>query len=151
MRVAVVDGFHGRTEGPARLSHSCRPAYAKHLASFRGADDLVFVPVNDIAALERTFADAAGEGAFIEAVFVEPVMGEGVPGLAMTRGSTTRFARPPPRQARCSSLTRSRPRCAPRVASRLWTTRASSHVRRRTSRRPRRRSTRVSFRCRSLR
>ena len=85
VRVAIVDGFHGRTEGPARLSHSCRPAYAKHLASFRAADDLVFVPVNDIPALTRTFADAERDGIFVEAVFVEPVMGEGVPGLAMTR------------------------------------------------------------------
>ena len=37
-RLAVMEGFHGRTEGPARLSHSCRPAYDKHLASFCGND-----------------------------------------------------------------------------------------------------------------
>jgi acetylornithine/succinyldiaminopimelate/putrescine aminotransferase len=82
-RLAIVDGFHGRTEGPARLSHSCREAYAKHLASYRGPDDLVFVPVNDTPALERAFAEAERDGVFFEAAFVEPVMGEGVPGLAM--------------------------------------------------------------------
>jgi acetylornithine/succinyldiaminopimelate/putrescine aminotransferase len=85
-RLAIADGFHGRTEGPARLSHSCRPAYARHLASFRGPDHLVFVPINDIATLERTFAEAERDGVFFEAVFVEPVMGEGVPGLAMSPG-----------------------------------------------------------------
>jgi acetylornithine/succinyldiaminopimelate/putrescine aminotransferase len=84
-RVAVADGFHGRTEGPARLSHSCRPAYARHLASFRDHDHLVFVPINDVAALTRAFEQAERRGVFIESVFVEPVMGEGVPGLALTR------------------------------------------------------------------
>jgi acetylornithine/succinyldiaminopimelate/putrescine aminotransferase len=83
-RLAITDGFHGRTEGPARLSQSCRPAYARHLASFRGTDDLVFVPINDLTALWRAFEDAEREGTWFEAAFVEPVMGEGVPGLAMT-------------------------------------------------------------------
>jgi len=83
-RLAVVDGFHGRTEGPARLSESCRTGYTKHLASYRGPDDLVFAPLNDVPALARIFADADRDGVYFEAMFVEPVMGEGVPGLAMT-------------------------------------------------------------------
>jgi len=84
LRLAIVDGFHGRTEGPARLSQSCRPAYTKHLASFRGTDDLVFIPINDLTTLWRTFEEIDRKGSFVEAAFVEPVMGEGVPGLAMT-------------------------------------------------------------------
>jgi acetylornithine/succinyldiaminopimelate/putrescine aminotransferase len=84
MRLALVDGFHGRTEGPARLSHSCRPAYTRHLASFDGPDGVVFVPMNDEPALERAFSEALDRGVFFEAAFVEPVMGEGVPGLAMS-------------------------------------------------------------------
>jgi len=84
MRLAILDGFHGRTEGPARLSQSCRPAYARHLASFRGTDNLLFVPINDVPTLRRAFEEADRNGTFFEAVFVEPVMGEGVPGLAMT-------------------------------------------------------------------
>jgi acetylornithine/succinyldiaminopimelate/putrescine aminotransferase len=83
-RLAIVDSFHGRTEGPARLSDSCRPAYAQHLASFREPDALMFIPLNDEAALRQAFADAERDGVFFEAMFVEPVMGEGVPGLAMT-------------------------------------------------------------------
>ncbi len=85
MRLAIAEGFHGRTEGPARLSHSCRALYAKHLASFRDPDNLIFVPINDLAALRRTFAEAEKDGVFFEAFFVEPVMGEGIPGLALTR------------------------------------------------------------------
>jgi acetylornithine/succinyldiaminopimelate/putrescine aminotransferase len=84
MRLAIIDSFHGRTEGPARLSHSCRPAYAENLASFRDRDSLVFIPVNDIPVLEQTFAEAGRDHVFFEAMFVEPVMGEGVAGLAMT-------------------------------------------------------------------
>jgi acetylornithine/succinyldiaminopimelate/putrescine aminotransferase len=84
LRLAITDGFHGRTEGPARLSQSCRPAYVKHLASFRGTDNLVFIPINDLAMLWRTFAEVDRAGFWFEAAFVEPVMGEGVPGLAMT-------------------------------------------------------------------
>ncbi|MDP2866519.1 MAG: aminotransferase class III-fold pyridoxal phosphate-dependent enzyme, partial [Elusimicrobiota bacterium] len=85
MRLAVVEGFHGRTEGPARTSHSCRASYVKHLASYRDADNLLFVPINDLAALRRTFADAEKNGIFFEAFFVEPVMGEGIPGLGLAR------------------------------------------------------------------
>lgn len=85
MRLAIIEGFHGRTEGPARLSHSCRSLYAKHLASFREPDNLKFVPLNDLAALRRIFAEAEKNGVFFEAFYVEPVMGEGIPGLALTR------------------------------------------------------------------
>lgn len=85
MRLAVIEGFHGRTEGPARTSHSCRALYKKHLASYRDADNLLFVPINDLAALRGAFADAEKNGVFFEAFFVEPVMGEGIPGLALTR------------------------------------------------------------------
>jgi acetylornithine/succinyldiaminopimelate/putrescine aminotransferase len=83
-RLAIVEGFHGRTEGPARLSQSCRADYNKHLASYRAADELVFVPVNDTVALDRAFTEAEGNGVFFESAFVEPVMGEGVPGLALS-------------------------------------------------------------------
>lgn len=84
-RLAIVESFHGRTEGPARLSHSCRKAYTTHLASFRDPDSLMFVPINDVAALRKAFEDAEKSGVFFETFFVEPVMGEGVPGLALDR------------------------------------------------------------------
>lgn len=84
-RLAAIESFHGRTEGPARLSHSTRKAYAAHLASFRNAQDVVFLPFNDVEALRRAFSVADEEGVFYEAIFLEPVMGEGIPGLAMSR------------------------------------------------------------------
>jgi acetylornithine/succinyldiaminopimelate/putrescine aminotransferase len=84
--LGIERAFHGRTDRPARFSHSTRPAYSRHLASFRDAgDDLWILPANDIEALEAAFARADREGVFIEAMFLEPVQGEGSPGKAMTR------------------------------------------------------------------
>ncbi len=83
--LALRGGFHGRTDRPAGFSDSTRDAYMKHLASFRGRDDLLTVAPNDIGALRRAFARAERERWFIEALLMEPVMGEGNPGLAIER------------------------------------------------------------------
>lgn len=42
------------------------------------------MPINDVAALEAAFADAAAEGRWFEAFYFEPVQGEGNPGVAVT-------------------------------------------------------------------
>lgn len=84
-KLAVIEGFHGRTEGPARLSHSTRSMYLKHLASFRNPDRINYIPINDLDALRHAFAQAERDSIFYEAIFLEPVMGEGIPGLAVTR------------------------------------------------------------------
>ena len=81
--LTLAGSFHGRTERPARFSDSTRAKYREHLASFRESDYLLTVKPNDIEALEKVFADAAADGVFIEAFFMEPVMGEGNPGLAI--------------------------------------------------------------------
>jgi acetylornithine/succinyldiaminopimelate/putrescine aminotransferase len=82
-RLSLAGGFHGRTDRPARYSHSTRSAYVKHLASFRNDASLVTVEPNDIRALERIFERADAENVFFEAVFMEPVMGEGNPGASL--------------------------------------------------------------------
>ncbi len=81
--LTLAGSFHGRTERPARFSDSTRAKYREHLASFRPRGYLLTVEPNDIEALEAAFADAEVEGVFIEAFFMEPVMGEGNPGLAI--------------------------------------------------------------------
>lgn len=85
IRLAAIEGFHGRTEGPAQLSHSTRKIYVDHLASYSKPDNLSFIPYNDVKALTKAFETAEREGKYIEAFFVEPVMGEGIPGLALER------------------------------------------------------------------
>ena len=83
-RVAVKGAFHGRTDKPALYSDSSRRTYMQHLASYRHEDTLITVAPYDVAQLEAVFADADRHGWFIEAMFLEPVMGEGDPGRAVT-------------------------------------------------------------------
>jgi 4-aminobutyrate aminotransferase-like enzyme len=73
--------FHGRTDRPAQFSDSCAETYKKHLASYRNTDYLLTVEPNNIEELEAVFQHAESNGVFIEAFFMEPVMGEGNPGM----------------------------------------------------------------------
>ncbi len=83
--VAMEGGFHGRTDRPAQVSHSTRKAYRGNLASFQNRNNLLAVPPNNIEALHAAFAEADAKGLFVEAVFIEPVMGEGRPGHPLER------------------------------------------------------------------
>lgn len=82
-KLSLAGGFHGRTGRPAQFSDSCVGSYAKHLATFR-TQDLITVAPNDVAGLEAIYERADAEGFFIEAFFMEPVMGEGNPGASIT-------------------------------------------------------------------
>ncbi len=83
--IALSGGFHGRTDRPAHYSDSTRPVYLKHLASFQGDDTLITVEPNNIEQLQQRFSQAIADGYFIESMFIEPVMGEGNPGQAISR------------------------------------------------------------------
>ena len=82
--LTLKGSFHGRTDRPARFSDSTLSNYAEHLASFASSDYLLTVAPNDIGALEAVFAAADKDNVFIEAFLMEPVMGEGNPGQAIT-------------------------------------------------------------------
>lgn len=82
--LSIKDAFHGRTDRPARFSDSSRKTYSKYLASFRDMDNLLTVEPNNIDQLEQVFEHADKNELFIEAFFLEPVMGEGNPGQAVT-------------------------------------------------------------------
>ncbi|MCF6227038.1 MAG: aminotransferase class III-fold pyridoxal phosphate-dependent enzyme, partial [Xanthomonadales bacterium] len=83
-KLGLSGAFHGRTDRPAQFSDSSRPNYIKHLASFRDNDSLITVEPNNIQQLEQVFEWAESNDVFIEAFFMEPVMGEGNPGIAIT-------------------------------------------------------------------
>ena len=83
-RLAVKGSFHGRTERPAVYSDSSRKPYVQHLASFRDEHSLITVEPYKAEQLRQIFADADRNGWFIEAMFLEPVMGEGDPGRSVT-------------------------------------------------------------------
>jgi len=53
-KLSLKGGFHGRTGRPAQWSDSTRGSYNKHLATFRGAEDLITVEPNDVATLEHS-------------------------------------------------------------------------------------------------
>ncbi len=82
--LSLKGSFHGRTQRPARFSDSTRKTYGKYLASFRDHDDLLTVKPNCICDLRAVFAEAEANNIYIEAFFMEPVMGEGDPGMAIT-------------------------------------------------------------------
>ena len=81
--LTLKGSFHGRTDRPARYSDSTIKNYEKHLASYRDSNYLITVEPNNVEELESAFARADDENIFIEALFIEPVMGEGNPGLAI--------------------------------------------------------------------
>ncbi len=82
--ITLEGSFHGRTDRPARYSDSTLGNYQKHLASYRDSEYLLTVEPNNIASIEAAFDQADRDGIFIEAFFMEPVMGEGNPGRSMT-------------------------------------------------------------------
>ena len=82
--LGLKSAFHGRTDRPARFSDSTREVYCKNLASFRDFDNLLTVEPNNIQQLEQVYSYADNNNLFIEAFFLEPVMGEGSPGLSVT-------------------------------------------------------------------
>jgi acetylornithine/succinyldiaminopimelate/putrescine aminotransferase len=82
-RLSLSGSFHGRTDRPARFSDSTRKTYARHLASFRDEDTLVTVEPNNLEHLRQVFDWADKNRVFIEAMYMEPVMGEGNPGMAI--------------------------------------------------------------------
>ncbi|MDI1251985.1 aminotransferase class III-fold pyridoxal phosphate-dependent enzyme [Thermomonas sp.] len=82
-RVVVKGSFHGRTDKPALYSDSSRKSYIANLASYRDENSVITVPPYDADALRKVFADADANGWFIEAMFLEPVMGEGDPGRSV--------------------------------------------------------------------
>ncbi|MBT4065673.1 MAG: aminotransferase class III-fold pyridoxal phosphate-dependent enzyme [Euryarchaeota archaeon] len=83
--LAIERAFHGRTDRPAQISHSCMGSYDNNLKTFSERDNLVLVPSNDIAALRAAFKDADTNGYFIESMAIEPVQGEGNPGQCIDR------------------------------------------------------------------
>ena len=54
--LAIERAFHGRTDRPAQISHSCKDGYDKNLNTFQGRENLALIPANDIAALQAAFA-----------------------------------------------------------------------------------------------
>ncbi len=83
--MALEGAFHGRTDRPAQYSDSSLGGYRKNCASFQKRDNLITIPINDVDALKAAFAQVDEDNIFIESLFMEPVMGEGNPGMGISR------------------------------------------------------------------
>jgi len=84
MYLSVKGSFHGRTDPPAQVSSSSIDVYKETLASFRDRRNLVTIEPNNMMELANVFLWAEKEGIYFQAMFLEPVMGEGNPGRAVT-------------------------------------------------------------------
>ena len=83
--LSFAGGFHGRTDKPAHASDSSMGKYVSKLASFRDHNNLITVEPNNVEQLVEVFAEAEKKGYFIEMALFEPCMGEGNPGVGITR------------------------------------------------------------------
>jgi acetylornithine/succinyldiaminopimelate/putrescine aminotransferase len=83
MYLSMKGGFHGRTDKPAQISNSSRKKYDV-LASFRHLENNYTIEPNNTQALTEVFQWAEKNNVFFESMFMEPVMGEGDPGKAIT-------------------------------------------------------------------
>lgn len=83
MYLSMKGGFHGRTDKPAQISNSTWKKY-QILASFRNLHNNHTIEPNNLQALTDAFDWAQKNNVYFESMFMEPVMGEGDPGKAIT-------------------------------------------------------------------
>ena len=83
--IAIEKAFQGRTDRPAQISHSCKDGYDRNLKTFQNRENLKLIPANNIEALKKAFEQADADGVFIELLAIEPVQGEGAPGVCIDR------------------------------------------------------------------
>merc|ERR1719473_1107698 len=85
----VIEGsFHGRTLSAAFLTDTTKDTYkdrkAYMLTSMQDLNYALVCPPNDIETLRYWFKRCEDENCYIQAVYLEGVMGEGNPGEALT-------------------------------------------------------------------
>lgn len=88
--LVVKGSFHGRTLSAALITDTTRDAYSREkallinkLQASDGLNYVLTVEPNDVEGLHYWFKRCEDEGCFIQAVFLEGVMGEGNPGVSV--------------------------------------------------------------------
>ncbi len=76
--------FHGRTRRPAEISDSTQTKYQQAFVKNRQLYNVTTVSINDVEALKTVFAEANEQNKPFMAMFMEPIQGEGKPGVAIT-------------------------------------------------------------------
>ena len=82
--IVLKNGFHGRTSNAALFSNSCKKSYDMKLKSFSYHNMTETIDINDIASFNSKFTSLIDNQYIIDAIIMEPVMGEGNPGIQLT-------------------------------------------------------------------
>ena len=81
--IVLKNSFHGRTSDAAKLSNSTLPTYQTYLESYQSNKNIKTVEINNTAQFQKIFKKTMKKN-WINSVFMEPVMGEGNPGIPVS-------------------------------------------------------------------
>tara|TARA_Y100000992_G_C21274369_1_gene499023 strand:- start:1461 stop:2831 length:1371 start_codon:yes stop_codon:yes gene_type:complete len=81
--IVLKDSFHGRTSHASLFSDSCANVYKNTLKSFQYHKIVETVEINNVVELKNKINDILNNGFELDAIIMEPVMGEGRPGIAL--------------------------------------------------------------------
>lgn len=81
--IVLKDSFHGRTSHASLFSDSCSSVYKKTLKSFAHHNMVEKVEINNVSELKNKISGILNEGFVLDAIIMEPVMGEGRPGIPL--------------------------------------------------------------------
>lgn len=81
--IVLKDSFHGRTSHASLFSDSCSNVYKNTLKSFQYHKIVETVEINNVVELKNKINKILNNGFELDAIIMEPVMGEGRPGIAL--------------------------------------------------------------------
>ena len=81
--IVLKDSFHGRTSHASLFSDSCSNVYKNTLKSFQYHKIVETVEINNVIELKNKINDILNNDFELDAIIMEPVMGEGRPGIAL--------------------------------------------------------------------
>ena len=81
--IVLKDSFHGRTSHASLFSDSCSNIYKNTLKSFQYHKIVETVEINNLVELKNKINDILNNGFELDSIIMEPVMGEGRPGIAL--------------------------------------------------------------------
>ena len=84
VKISLIGSFHGRTDNPAQVSNSCMPNYKKYLSDYQKEKPTYFIKPNDSDHAKKIFKKIEERNQFPEITLIEPVQGEGNPGVPLT-------------------------------------------------------------------
>lgn len=82
--IVLKDSFHGRTSHASLFSDSCSNVYKNTLKSSQYHKIVETVEINNLVELKNKINDILNNGFELDAIIMEPVMGEGRPGIALS-------------------------------------------------------------------